>query len=514
MMYLKKFSQFPWHAVLIGLFPILALAAYNIDQINIRVIYRPLLISLAASLLLLFSMKIIFRDWQRAGLLTTLILVLFFSYGHVYNIFHNIRIVGVLIVRNRTLAPLWLIITGLCTWYISILNHRGWLGSLSMALNIILLFLTILQIGSLLWFEYQTRHIVVNEQDFDSTYVPGDPEANSTALPDIYYIILDSYGRSDILQASYGIDNTAFISDLRDLGFYVAACSMSNYAQTQESLASTLNFNYLDDLATTFTPNHDNNAILISLVKNSATRQKLESLGYKIVAFATGFYGTEWENADFYYSPSNYWRANEFEMLFLRSSAGLIFLDSGLFNADQTNIESIRGRTLYALDTLETLPPDLSPKFVFVHLVIPHDPFVFGPNGESILIGPLFSERSYTQQEYKDGYANQVNYINSRIMEIVSKIMGGSENPPIVIIQGDHGPGRSSIQDRMSILNALYLPGKSSLLYDNISPVNTFRVIFDEYFHADYRLLEDISYFSSYDNPFDFEVIKNDCPSR
>jgi hypothetical protein len=514
MMHLEKFSKFPWHAVLISLFPILALAAYNIDQINIRVIYRPLLISLAASLLLLFSMKMIFRDWQRAGLLTTLFLVLFFSYGHVYNIFHNTRIEDVLIVRNRTLAPLWLFITGLCTWYVSISNNKGWLGSLSMALNIILLCFTVLQIGSLLWFGYQTKHIEVNEQAFDTTYIPDNPEANLTALPDIYYIILDSYGRSDVLQTSYGIDNTAFISDLRGLGFYVAGCSMSNYAQTQESLASTLNLNYLDNLAKTFTPNHDNNALLTSLVKNGATRQILESLGYKTVAFTTGYYWTEWENADFYYSTSNYWKINEFETLLIRSSAGLIVLDSGLFNADETNIESIRGRTLYVLDKLGSLQSDLTPKFVFVHLMIPHNPFVFGPNGESILIGPLFSERSYTQQEYKDGYGNQVNYINSRIIGIVSKIIDGSENPPIVIIQGDHGPGRSSIQDRMSILNAFYLPGKSSLLYDKISPVNTFRVIFDEYFHADYRLLEDISYFSSYDNPFDFEVIKNDCTSR
>jgi hypothetical protein len=508
----NKYNQFPWHTVLFSLFPILAEATYNINQINIMVVYRPLSISLAASILLLFSLKLIFRDWQRAGLLVTLLLILFFSYGHVYNILHNIKIADVPIVRNRTLALLWLFIAGLGTWYILSSRNKEWLGRLSRILTLIIAFLTAFQLGSLLWFAYQINHTDVTEQVLDSPYLPDDPEVKSAILPDVYYIILDSYGRSDILKASYGIDNTAFISQLQGLGFYVARCSMSNYAQTEMSLVSTLNFSYLDTLSTTFTPNHDNNALLITLIKNSATRRILERQGYKTVAFATGYYWTEWENADYYFSPGGYWNITEFETMIIRSSAGLILLDSGLLNTDQASAEIIRGRTLYVLDKLESLPSDIAPKFVFVHLIIPHRPFVFGPNGESTLIGPLSSERSYSREEYSEGYGNQVNYINDRITEIVSKIIAGSKNPPIIILQGDHGPGLSSNQDRMSILNAYYFPEKSSLLYDNISPVNTFRVILDEYLNGNYKILEDVNYFSSYNNPYEFEVIKNDCP--
>ena len=507
----NKYNRFPWHTILFSLFPILALAAYNINQINIRVVYRPLLISLAASIILLFSFKMIFKDWQRAGLLTTLVLILFFSYGHIYNILHNIIIANVPMVRNRTLALLWVFIAGLCVWFVSSSKNKGWLGPLTKALNLIIASLTIFQLGSLLWFGYQINQADASKQVLDSPYVSDDPEAKTTSLPDIYYIILDSYGRSDVLRTSYGIDNSAFLSQLQGLGFYIAGCSMSNYAQTEMSLASTLNFNYLEALATTFTPNHDNNAILLSLIKNSATRRILESQGYQTVAFATGYVWTEWENADFYFSPGGYWQITEFETMLVRSSAGLILLDSGLLNSDQTSIERTRGRTLYVLDKLESLPSDLTPKFVFVHLIVPHRPFVFGPNGESILIGPLSSERSYTREEYKEGYGNQVNYIDARITEIVSTIIAGSRNPPIIIIQGDHGPGLSSNQDRMSILNAYYLPWESSLLYDSITPVNTFRVIFDEYFHGNYKLLEDVSNFSIYDNPYVFQEIKNDC---
>ncbi|MGQ9684246.1 MAG: hypothetical protein ACUVX9_17080 [Anaerolineae bacterium] len=57
----------------------------------------------------------------------------------------------------------------------------------------------------------------------------------------------------------------------------------------------------------------------------------------------------------------------------------------------------------------------------------------------------------------------------------------------------------------MSILNAYHLPGGvDAALYDTISPVNSFRLILSSYFAADYALLEDRSYFSLWDRPYDF----------
>jgi len=55
----------------------------------------------------------------------------------------------------------------------------------------------------------------------------------------------------------------------------------------------------------------------------------------------------------------------------------------------------------------------------------------------------------------------------------------------------------------MKILNAYYLPdGGSEAIYPAISPVNTFRTIFNRYFGGNLPLLEDRSYFSPVDDPF------------
>lgn len=43
-----------------------------------------------------------------------------------------------------------------------------------------------------------------------------------------------------------------------------------------------------------------------------------------------------------------------------------------------------------------------------------------------------------------------------------------------------------------------------SFLFASITPVNTFRLIFNLYFGARFELLNDRSYYSTYDNPYRF----------
>jgi hypothetical protein len=149
-----------------------------------------------------------------------------------------------------------------------------------------------------------------------------------------------------------------------------------------------------------------------------------------------------------------------------------------------------------------------SPKFVYAHILIPHPPFVFSRSGVNIdfpgndgatPVGP-------TPKDYATGYRNQLDYINYRILPIVKEIQANSKNPPIIILQGDHGvdPRRSFI------LNAYYLPeGGTAGLYPEITPVNTFRYILNEYFQGNYDLLSDVNYASKDATPFDFSVVKD-----
>jgi hypothetical protein len=125
---------------------------------------------------------------------------------------------------------------------------------------------------------------------------------------------------------------------------------------------------------------------------------------------------------------------------------------------------------------------------------------------------------SYTeisgQKVYVEQYRDQVIYLNQRIQEVINLILNTSGSNSIIIIQGDHGPGsrlkwnsreETNLQERMSIINAYYFPDLDyTQLYPGISPVNTFRIILDQYFGTDLGLLEDRSYFSLMEKPYEF----------
>ncbi len=63
----------------------------------------------------------------------------------------------------------------------------------------------------------------------------------------------------------------------------------------------------------------------------------------------------------------------------------------------------------------------------------------------------------------------------------------------------------TDVRERLSILNAYFLPGEGAVeLYKEITPVNTFRLILNRYFGTDLKLLEDRSYFSTCEHPYRF----------
>jgi hypothetical protein len=159
---------------------------------------------------------------------------------------------------------------------------------------------------------------------------------------------------------------------------------------------------------------------------------------------------------------------------------------------------------------LERLPSLPGPKFVFAHIVSPHLPFVFGPDGEWADTGKAPGQQS-DGNSFGTGYRDQVVYLNSRMEQILEHIIDASSPDPIIILQGDHGTSAGG--HRMRILNAYYLPEEGEeMLYKSISPVNSFRVVFNRYFGARYSILPDESYLSTYDAPYNFHPVVDDAP--
>lgn len=322
-------------------------------------------------------------------------------------------------------------------------------------------------------------------------------DTESSAAPDIYYIILDMYVRADYLEEIYDYDNSDFLSFLTKKGFYVASKSTSNYPYTTHSLGSSLNLMYLDKLANELGEDYNNFSPSIALVQHSSLIEFLRNRGYTIVAFSTGYSFTEIEDADVFMERRE-WNPSEFQSGLMNSTALAILR--------KTQDDFHRKRVLYTLNHIADGSKIDSPTFVFAHVIAPHPPYVFGPNGEAV---PSKPHDEYTYDEFKVVYSNQVASLNARMKIVIEEILSQSPEPPIIIVQADHGSCFTeydhNIPERMSILNAYYFPGQDyGDLYESITPVNTFRVILNKYFDADYELLEDKNWFSSQDLPYAF----------
>lgn len=504
---MKKLLNMPWYFLLFSAYPILALLGFNINEVNPDVVFRPIFVSGIAAILLFLAFRVLYKDWHKAALSASIILLLFFTYGHLYNYLKAIDVGGVILGRHRIMVPIWVGCGVLSIWYVGkkAQNAKNFASTFNIV-AVALLIYPLFQIATYMTSEAQTRKAA------QRALVEANSQLPAGYAPDIYYIILDAYGRDDVLRDVYNYDNTPFLADLESKGFYIAKCSQSNYGQTMLSLTSSLNMNYLDTLTSDLDPNKDNRAPLRALGKYNAVRKFLDSMGYNTVSFETNFPVSEWNDADYFLRP-HIGGMNDFELMIMQTSAGRAYMDTFFESPETRSAEWYRLRTLFTLEQLETTVQDIpGPKFVFTHLVIPHHPFVFGSNGEEL---NNINQSVPDFPEYVVGYKNQVIYINKRIEHLVETILSESENPPVIIIQGDHGPSPFDvIENRMRILNAYYLPGHSQKLYSSITPVNTFRIIFDEYFAQNYDLLNDASYFSKYDLPYDYVNVPNDCENR
>lgn len=509
---INQVKVFPWHPYLLGIFPALALLANNISEIKIEEALRSLIFSLAAAILLTVTTRLFVKNINKAAAISSFALVLFFSYGHIYSILETYSLAGMSIGRHRSLAPIYLVIFALGVGWITRPERK--LGLLTQTLNIVALAAVALPVLQISIYHNQEQRAVAAEPSNapQNLRIAGDKPA-----PDIYYIILDSYTRDDILKDFYNYDNSSFLNELTSLGFYVARCSQSNFAETHLSLASSLNMDFIDNLDGDFSPEQTSKVGLPGLIKRSTARRLLESLGYKMVAFDTGFAWTSVEDAPIYLAPKISTASrldvtggfNGFEALLIKTSAMLIVVDgaSALPRVLQLDIDYPnqihRERVLFTLDQLGKLSVIPGPKFIFAHIVSPHKPFVFGPQGEIVT----------QEKDNIAGYRDQVAYLNSRLIPLLRKIISDSPTPPIIILQGDHGGIDTLGQERMAILNAYYLPEDGNrLLYENISPVNTFRLVFNHYFGTRYDLREDTSYFSSFNYPYKYTLIPNARP--
>jgi hypothetical protein len=529
-----KILRFPIHPFLFAISPIVFLLSVNIEELMIGDALRSIIVSLVFCIIFFVVLRIVLRNWEKSAILTSLYIISFYSYGHIYTALKHLEIDGVLIGRHRFLVPVFVLCLALLTMLIR--KRVKKLDVASSYLNMFAFISLILPMASIFHFlinqiptsAYSTRVQVNGLEDS----IPNLHEQ----LPDIYYIVVDEYARGDILRDYWNYDNSEFYEFLESCGFYVAQESSGNYMFTALSLGSSLNMNYVQDLGIKFEGEGFPGA-MTSAIKQSYVRQSLENYGYSMVAIETGFFTTDIYDADYYLSLNEtiYGEKrfalgfNGFESLLIHTSAAKLLLDIDILNSTWLTqrlndpYAMKRAIVLSAFDHLMLGPDMESPIFFFAHIIAPHFPFVFGPNGEEILSSdPYTLDKSVSHSDAEVDwrrYLDQLIFVTSKLEDTINYILSKSAKPPVIIIQSDTGPSfvidydhptEEGVRVKFSILNAYYLPGDcTNHLNPTISPVNSFRIVFNCYFGTTYELLENEKYwnFLKEGNPYKFAPV-------
>ncbi len=492
----------PIHVIFLAIFPVIFLFSENMHELSPIDILIPLLIIMPISLTIFFILKLILKNSKKAALIVSIGLVLFFTYGHFYNIIKGFTILDEDIGRHRYIIIPFILGIIIPTYFIikSKIDFQN-ITKIVNSISIVLVGMVILNItifGITEFESYSTVHYEPNNNviELQKTY----------GTPDVYYIILDEYGGPESMKY-LNYNNSQFYEFLKGKNFIIPEKSTSNYPMTHFSIPSSMNMEYVNYLSNIVGEDSKTFLPLREILYNSQVIKNFKSLGYDIVIFESGFVPSE----NFIMVDDIICQGQKIDSVLLDTITRTSMI--GYF-VERQGEQNIRDRVNCAFSEIKTIGSNKTdPIFAFVHILLPHPPYVFGPNGEAVIPGNPISSETWNE---KIAYLDQIKFVNKEIVKVIEKILSENEKS-IIILQSDHGsgfdgdwknPDDSMILQRLSILNAYYVPEISeNEFYDNITPVNSFRVIFNNYFDGNYEILEDINYWNNGFRPFNFHDV-------
>jgi hypothetical protein len=341
------------------------------------------------------------------------------------------------------------------------------------------------------------------------------PTPRTVKTPDLYCIVLDAYGRQDQLQALFGLDNTPFLTALEQRGFKVLRKSHSNYIQTVLCVSSLLNLDYLP-----VNPDVQGLEQVTVWIRNNRLSTLLRARGYQIVNIPSDFSPVELSTADIHLRKTiaHSGDRSPFERLLLARTpfASTLYDDHPAYDRHRAQIVA----SLAQLPDAARIP---GPKFVFAHVLAPHPPFVLNAQGAAIYpaktqfsIGDASDFGKGSEALYRVGYTQQVQGLNTKVLEALDALQKASTRPAVIVVLGDHGSRmqtdwksreRTNLNEAFSNLQAVYVPGGAPYLTDDLTPINTFRLLLTQVYGESLPRLPDKSFYSPLQNPLKFEEV-------
>lgn len=493
-------TRAPLHPLLFAAYAVLFLYSANLGEVLPVDATAPLARAVVGAAALTAVLSLVLRDLRKGAIVATAIVVAFFAFGHVAGFLAGLGL------GDAAQLGAWGIVVA--ATFIFAARARARVPQATAGLNVVAVILVVIATVTIVPHE-------ISRASREPVSIAPPVTARTDAAPgrDIYFLVFDRYGSADAIDRRFNITDNDLYGWLEERGFQVPANSHANYRATDFSLAATLNMQFLDKLTREVGRDSDDRTAAQDMIREHEVGRFLKSQRYRYYQIAS-WYGPSRSIA---IADENlvYGVASEFETV-LNDLTILPAIDRvrGVVSAEATMRDRHREGVLFGFRQLRRVATAPGPKFVFAHILLPHDPYVFKADGS-----PLSESEARAAPE-PQLYADHLSYANSQIKEIVGYLLAGPEQArPIVIIEGDEGPLMCQAVDcvmntqeylriRLGNLVAMYLPGVDEVLPDTFTSVNTFRVVFREYFGAKLEPLPDRSFtWPDNDHLYDFRDV-------
>lgn len=477
--------------LLLAVYPALFHYANNVLISLLPSLLRMLLLHslLALGLYLLFLIP--YRQHAiRAAISTFIFLVFFHTYGILYSYLLKLDIIQ---IEHYTLLPLFVLIAIYTSWLVVKIGdahlQRLWTSG-TLILSIIVVF-NIIRIAPHELGKAQQTALAAT-----SSASEVDISSLSAEYPDIYYIVLDEFSGFEPMRQYWnyhGVDD--FKQYLEDRGFFVAEQTHGLSQVTLYELATRLNYEKYPccrEYRTYFAAIADSQVMRFLKTKRytTVTFDQTESVIPADLPVQADY---SYSNAPDSARPSSL--LDDFGILVINNTMLRVFSNIYEPLIVAPGIEAHKNMLFFTLDKMKDLNEIPSPKFVYVHLLLPHMPFIFDQHGTVIA-----TNYNTNWNDYLGNYIYSISYTQEMIENIFSQ--ADPKRPPIIILQSDHG-ARNQIYNgnedalledfpeeyKTWILYTLYIPGyDTSSLPQDINPINTFPIIFNYLFDANVPL--------------------------
>ncbi len=504
--------RYPAHPWLFGAVPIVFLYSQNFglvieDEVPALVIWM-----LVVTTIGYVAAYGIARNSHKAALIVSSVSVIFSLSGHAHN----------LVAESEPLivwTPLALIATAIMVSELQLIRSARFFEQLTVPLNLGSFSMVLVQLAALFsqFPDLTANPVSESMHNSMSTPVEFSPRlSDSIILPDIYFIIPDAYPSDAWMLSAMDYDNSAFSEALKARGFVIASHAQSNYGSTLPSLASILNMRHFNVNPTDL----DDVDYLRYAISTNEVARFLRLQGYTYIQLLSGHLfpspladinrdftpggpvdvsieeseldAALWDtaipaktatNPRRFYQQSFLTLYIETTLLKVLANQGQLQLhgnQSGFYAATSPHrfLDTVEG-----IDSIVAMP---EATFAIIHLMKPHRPVTFDAYGNII---------ETIKTPNRNEHLAELQFINTKFIEMIDTILAGSRHQPVIIFQADHGSTNGKVRGagyrliHFNVYSAFYLPdGHLLKLPQPYTTVNTFPLILNTLFDAGFEL--------------------------